>query len=333
MSLFYPSIKILTSPTRSIKVGNLSHTSAQLLANLQAALPSIVKHVPGGWDNMQSFHLKTSASVALPIWSCKLEDAPGGRWEKLVADAAVLEHEETGSAEEKDNVLTPVSEKKGKKRTAAAAEEGSAKPAKKAKSSTAAALTDPAPVPLPKEKKAAVTATALEPTATTTKVTKTKTITSTPGSSSAKVVKHTVVETTEPPSGKKGKKTKIVETLTVSDPAPPPPPAKPSSAKGKGKAADVTVSSEVGTPHAVAKAVKSNRALKSKTTPLEAPTTPPKSNPKSASTVPPSPAPTSAELKAKKAGLAGEKKKVKALSKRPKDGRTTAKAGLLGRKK
>lgn len=40
----------------------------------------------GGWENVQSLHLKTSESVALPIWTCGL--GPGGeesRWNGLVA--------------------------------------------------------------------------------------------------------------------------------------------------------------------------------------------------------------------------------------------------------
>ncbi|KAI0035213.1 ribosomal protein L1p/L10e family-domain-containing protein, partial [Vararia minispora EC-137] len=67
----------------SIKIGTLSQTPGQILANLQAALPAIVKAVKDGWDNVQSFNIKTNSSVALPVWSCELSAEKGGRWDGL----------------------------------------------------------------------------------------------------------------------------------------------------------------------------------------------------------------------------------------------------------
>ncbi|KAH9066135.1 ribosomal protein L1p/L10e family-domain-containing protein, partial [Lactarius deliciosus] len=55
----------------SVKIGTLSLSPAQVLANLQTALPAVVAVVRGGWDNVQSLSIKSSKS-SLPIWSCKL---------------------------------------------------------------------------------------------------------------------------------------------------------------------------------------------------------------------------------------------------------------------
>lgn len=63
-----------------------------------------MKRVHDGWDNVQSFQLKTSTSVSLPVWNCNLEDADGGRWDGLVASESLSdneeESEEEGSGEE-----------------------------------------------------------------------------------------------------------------------------------------------------------------------------------------------------------------------------------------
>ncbi|KAI0088496.1 ribosomal protein L1p/L10e family-domain-containing protein [Irpex rosettiformis] len=121
----------------SIKVGTLSQTPAQVLANLQSALPAIVKAIKGGWDNIQSFHIKTNTSSSLPIWSCDLGSENGGRWAGL-ADIAVAEQEDDeGSDKEKSEEetvrMTTRSKKseKGKKR--AAEEVSEEKPNEKSK--------------------------------------------------------------------------------------------------------------------------------------------------------------------------------------------------------
>lgn len=59
------------------------HSSAQLLQNLSTALPHVVNHVRENWDNVQSIHIKTSSSASLPIWSCRLDEEEGGRWDGL----------------------------------------------------------------------------------------------------------------------------------------------------------------------------------------------------------------------------------------------------------
>ena len=91
----------------SIKIGTVSQKQAHVLANLQTALPEVVKHIKGGWDNVQSFFIKTNASAALPIWQCDLGTGAGGRWEGLrkeesegVAEDAEMEDAEHGSGSE-----------------------------------------------------------------------------------------------------------------------------------------------------------------------------------------------------------------------------------------
>ncbi|KAI0075089.1 ribosomal protein L1 [Panus rudis PR-1116 ss-1] len=125
----------------SVKIGTTSQSPAHILANLKTALPHIVKVIKGGWDNIQSLHIKTNSSVSLPVWSCQLGDGEGARWDGL-----------TKQVEEKAKKDAA----NGKKR--AAEEEVVEKPKKKVKSDVAEkAATDKAAAatPVPAEKKAA----------------------------------------------------------------------------------------------------------------------------------------------------------------------------------
>lgn len=103
---------------RSIKIAPASFAPAQVLENLTSALPSIVKNIKGGWENVQSLHIKTSASVSLPIWSCDLGAGEGGRWSGLVGASEESEgSEENEESEESEEEPAPV-QKEGKKRAA-----------------------------------------------------------------------------------------------------------------------------------------------------------------------------------------------------------------------
>lgn len=107
----------------SIKIGTITQSLAHILDNLRSALPAIAKRIDGGWDNIQSFHIKTNTSVSLPIWSCKLGE--DGRWKAPIAgdadeeaennkaDEAEVENDTSGEAEK---AATQV--KSGKKRAA-----------------------------------------------------------------------------------------------------------------------------------------------------------------------------------------------------------------------
>ncbi|KZT11794.1 ribosomal protein L1 [Laetiporus sulphureus 93-53] len=144
----------------SVKIGTLLQKPSQVLDNLKTALPAIVKHIKGKWDNIQSFHIKTNSSTSLPIWSCHLGAEEGARWAGLVMDdipedESEIEENTEGRADEgsevqviasnaarakgKKNaeadraVAKPKEQKgKGKKRVA---EEDADKPKKKAKAS------------------------------------------------------------------------------------------------------------------------------------------------------------------------------------------------------
>lgn len=98
----------------------LSHTPKQIQVNLETALPAIVGHIKGGWDNIQSLHIKTSTSISLPIWTCELGSEEGGRWDGLVAEAKEevndSEEDESGEEDEKEEEEEPVKPNKGMKR-------------------------------------------------------------------------------------------------------------------------------------------------------------------------------------------------------------------------
>ncbi|KAF9453160.1 ribosomal protein L1 [Macrolepiota fuliginosa MF-IS2] len=66
----------------SIKIGTLTHKPTQVTANITKAIPAIVSHIPGGWDNIQTLFIKTNTSVSLPVWSCDLSE----RWSGLVSN-------------------------------------------------------------------------------------------------------------------------------------------------------------------------------------------------------------------------------------------------------
>ncbi|OSD02373.1 ribosomal protein L1 [Trametes coccinea BRFM310] len=121
----------------SIKIGSVSQKPSQVLENLQTALPEVVKHIKGGWDNIQSFFIKTNSSAALPIWQCDLSAEAGGRWEGLVAGASEDEDAEMGdeeaSASEGENKSAAGAKSKGKKRAAEEPEVEREQPKKKAK--------------------------------------------------------------------------------------------------------------------------------------------------------------------------------------------------------
>ncbi|QRW20158.1 ribosomal protein L1p/L10e family [Rhizoctonia solani] len=63
----------------AIKIAPTTFTSSQVLENLTTALPEIVKRIQGGWENVQSLHIKTSGSVSLPIWSLERARRGGER--------------------------------------------------------------------------------------------------------------------------------------------------------------------------------------------------------------------------------------------------------------
>lgn len=166
-----------------------------MLANIQTALPVIAQHIYGGWDNIQSLHIKTNSSLSLPVWTCSLDEQEGGRWDGFQADEnsgsedeEVAEQGAEKATEEENKKVKKVD--KGKKRTSEDdGHEDLAKKQKAAKSTvpstsksnapskpivlTAAiaspskqAATDVDSLPKSKKRKVSVSATANSPTPT-----------------------------------------------------------------------------------------------------------------------------------------------------------------------
>ncbi|KAH9940533.1 ribosomal protein L1 [Epithele typhae] len=139
----------------SIKIGTVSQKPAHVLANLLTALPEVVKHIKGGWDNVQSLMVKTNFSAALPVWQCDLGTGAGGRWEGLMDvvsedEDAKMDNDEGEADEMEVEVEEPPPPAKGKgKKRVAEVEEEKEQPKKKAKATTAGE-----DVPVPKSKKA-----------------------------------------------------------------------------------------------------------------------------------------------------------------------------------
>ncbi|KAJ4482543.1 ribosomal protein L1p/L10e family-domain-containing protein [Lentinula aciculospora] len=114
-STYMPSIR---GTALSIKVGRMSQSASQVIANIKTALPAIAARVNDGWDNIQSLGLKTSNSATLPIWTCSLNDSPGGRWAGLTAkDEEESESEGETDEDEEEETKGGSQKKKEKKET------------------------------------------------------------------------------------------------------------------------------------------------------------------------------------------------------------------------
>ncbi|KAF9005472.1 ribosomal protein L1p/L10e family-domain-containing protein [Cyathus striatus] len=127
----------------AVKVARLGHTPAQILDNIKAAIPSIIKHVKGGWENIQSFQLKTSTSVSLPLWNCTLDDSEEGRWHGLTTGG---DEEVSGESGSEDEAAMKVDSQKAgslkkNKRSSGEEEDEAEKPRKKAKGISSDATT------------------------------------------------------------------------------------------------------------------------------------------------------------------------------------------------
>lgn len=68
-----------TNTRRAVKFGSTSiHSAAQLNENLLSLIPQLAVRLPhGGFENIQSLHIKTSTSISLPIYSVSLTAADG----------------------------------------------------------------------------------------------------------------------------------------------------------------------------------------------------------------------------------------------------------------
>jgi len=125
----------------------MSQKPSHIVENIKTALPAIANAIKGNWDNIQSLNIKTNSSASLPIWSCTLDDAEGGRWNGLQAQSDEEEeglegNEEESDAEDVRPKKGPIS--KGRKRSSSSdEEEEEEKPKKKAKTTDISSTTKP----------------------------------------------------------------------------------------------------------------------------------------------------------------------------------------------
>ncbi len=108
----------------SIRIATASHhTSEQTLANLLAAVPQIVSRLQSrhtssnadapmesGWDLVHSIGIKTSGSMTLPIWNCKLSERFS-----IVDGVAVKNQKRKKALEDDEEDMEVEQEVKGKK--------------------------------------------------------------------------------------------------------------------------------------------------------------------------------------------------------------------------
>ncbi|KAJ7631991.1 ribosomal protein L1p/L10e family-domain-containing protein [Mycena polygramma] len=277
----------------AVKISIVSHKPSQVLENLQAAIPTIVKNIKGGWDNVQSLLLKTNSSAGLPIWSCDLGDGQGGRWGGLVASADDDEMSVLEADDEMD--VVGVEDKgarkgKGKKRAVAEEEVEVEEPKKKAKAPESKES-------VPRKSKPAADDAVKAPVPA---------VDATKGKKKSKAGAEDATPT-------KAEQKKVKAAKTVAPDAPPPASEPESASKKKRSKAD-----KAALPAADA---------------VPPPTPSGGKKPKSkAAAAPPPPSATSDELKQKRVGKAGEKKKEKIVAK-GKSGGKSAKDGIMGKKK
>jgi len=123
----------------SVRIGMTTMESAEIAENVMAGIENIVGYIPQKWKNVQSVHLKTTDSLALPLFQAvdfELDD------EQIAAAAAA---EKEAAEKEEDDAGASAPKKKGTKRKAAAAA------AAEEEEEAAAAEEKPAPV-APKSK-------------------------------------------------------------------------------------------------------------------------------------------------------------------------------------
>jgi len=58
-----------SGPSTAIRVARSSMSRAEALSNIDATLKQLASHIPKGWKNVQSVHIKTDTSIALPVYN------------------------------------------------------------------------------------------------------------------------------------------------------------------------------------------------------------------------------------------------------------------------
>lgn len=105
--------RISTGPCFSIRAALTNMTSSQIRDNVDVILTQVMAHIPRGWKNVQAVYMKTTDSVALPVYT----SLPGG---VLKIPQPQREPEEEGEAREESRVVvggtveTPMKEQHAK---------------------------------------------------------------------------------------------------------------------------------------------------------------------------------------------------------------------------
>lgn len=103
-------LRINKGTSLSIKLGSLgAHSPEDILDNLVAVIPYLAVRLPmGGWDNVQSLHIKTTTSASLPIWSCSLDEnaeaSAESRFFVSNVDEAEIEAKKKAKAEKDERI-------------------------------------------------------------------------------------------------------------------------------------------------------------------------------------------------------------------------------------
>lgn len=105
-------LRINKGTSLSIKLGSLSsHSSSDLYDNLLSVIPQLAVRIPlGGFDNIQALNIKTTTSVALPIWNCSLalsgegEESKAGRFYIPDADEEEIKEKKRLKAEKDERI-------------------------------------------------------------------------------------------------------------------------------------------------------------------------------------------------------------------------------------
>jgi len=63
------------SENMTLRVGSSAMPLASVEANILQAVPQAIAALSGGWGSVQSLHVKTPYSAALPLYSCMPGDA------------------------------------------------------------------------------------------------------------------------------------------------------------------------------------------------------------------------------------------------------------------
>ena len=67
--------KLFRFKVRSIRIGTTQLSVEENVSNIMAGMEEIIKKIPKKWDNIQSIHLKSSESIALPIYAKKYSES------------------------------------------------------------------------------------------------------------------------------------------------------------------------------------------------------------------------------------------------------------------